>query len=160
MDDMKQVADIPIVARENFVKTYFTDSTRQPRQTDAAPYIDVHQRQDIRKSILPHRLDFYMIAMINAGKGSLVFGSKSFKIKERMLVFSGPNVISSWKSNGSYLDGHYCTFSEDYYNIGFVHKHFLSCLPFFQIDQKPVLCLTDDQRSVTSAVPISLRGKL
>ncbi|MEN7550861.1 AraC family transcriptional regulator [Rapidithrix thailandica] len=111
----------------------------------ALQHFEIHPRQACNSKVNIHRIDFYMIFIVTRGEGIHTFGLKEHYIKENMLGFIGPNMFSSWESVGDEQEGYFCTFSEDFFNIGRENKHFLNELPFFQLDGDAVLHLTDEQ---------------
>ena len=112
---------------------------------NARPYFEIQRKCIWKNDIAPHRLDFYMVFIVTKGEGIHRFGIKEHYIKENMLCFVGPDMISSWQSEADDHQGFFCAFSDDFFNLGRENKHLLNGLPFFQIDGNAVLHLTDAQ---------------
>ena len=145
---MTKNGKIPILKSDSYRTSYFKHEP-QPNKTlltiSTVQHFEIHRRC-IWKNIIPaHRLDFYLVFIVTGGEGIHTFGLKEHYIKKNMLCFIGPNMISSWQSEAEDHQGFFCTFSDDFFNLGRENKRFLSELPFFQIDGNAVLHLTDEQ---------------
>jgi AraC family transcriptional activator of pobA len=139
--------NIPLYKSNSFGKVYF-DTAPKLSSTDLAAgtqYFDIHFRCNCKGSIQAHRLDFYMIFLVTEGEGVHTFGLQEHYIRKNMLCFLGPSMVSAWQAEAEEQLGYFCSFSDDYFNLGRERKHFLSQLPFFQIDGNAVLQLTDEQ---------------
>jgi AraC-like DNA-binding protein len=95
--------------------------------------------------ISSHRLDFYMLFIVTGGEGIHTFGPKEYYIRQNMLCFVGPDMVSAWQTETGQQQGYFAVFSESFFNRGYENKTFLQQLPFFQLDGHAVLNLSDNQ---------------
>lgn len=138
---------IPVLQRDAYHKVYFKEKFRSGSSLipSSVQHIEVRGRCNTNATIQAHRLDFYAVFIVTRGKGVHRFGLKDHNIKENMLCFVGPDMISAWQSEEGEQCGYFCAFSADFFNLGREDKHFLNNLPFFRIDGNAVLHLTDAQ---------------
>lgn len=139
--------NIPILKSASFGKEYFKDKYAKPALSAASSFqhFEINRRCLWKNSIEPHRLDFYMVFLVTEGEGIHTFGLKDHYIKKNMLCFVSPDMVSAWQSDSNEHQGIFCTFSDDFFNLGSVNRQFLNSLPFFQIDGNAVLNLSDEQ---------------
>lgn len=139
--------NIPILKGNSFSKQYFKETPAQKAFDPDSPFqhFEINRRCLWKSSIDAHRLDFYMVFLVTEGEGIHTFGLKDHFIKKNMLCFVGPDMVSAWQSESHDQQGIFCTFSDDFFNLGRENKQFLGSLPFFQIDGNAVLQLTDEQ---------------
>lgn len=145
---MSKNQNIPTYRSEAFGKVYFDEPSGKqvPLNLKHSPaHFDIHQRCNSKSVIDVHRLDFYMIFLVTEGEGLQTFGLQEHYIRKNMLCFVSPDMISAWKAEGDEQRGYYCSFSDDFFNLGRDNKNFLQELPFFQLDGNAVLHLTDEQ---------------
>jgi AraC-like DNA-binding protein len=145
---MSKNQNIPIHRSESFGKVYFDEAPGKQVPVihkHSTQYFDIHQRCNGKSAIDVHRLDFYMVFLVTEGEGLQTFGLQEHYIRKNMLCFVSPDMISAWKAEGDEQRGYYCSFSDDFFNLGRENKSFLHELPFFQIDGNAVLHLTDEQ---------------
>lgn len=136
--------NIPILKGESFSREYFKDKPAAQGES-SLQHFEINRRCLWKNQIGAHRLDFYMVFLVTEGEGIHTFGLKDHYIKKNMLCFVSPGMISAWQSEGHDNQGIFCTFSDDFFNLGSVNRQFLRDLPFFQIDGNAVLHLTDAQ---------------
>ncbi len=143
----KQSKDIPVLKRETYAKTYFKHEPKLSAPINASPvtYFEIHNRCLWTDVIDAHRLDFYMIYLVTEGSGKQSIGVNDYEIEKNTLGFIGPDVITSWTSKTSWQKGFFCAFSTDFYATTWENKHFLCRLPFFQIDGKATLRLSETE---------------
>ena len=143
---MKKNGEIPLFKQDAYHTSYLKAALKE-RKSVASPvqHFEMHRRCLWKDTIQPHRLDFYLVFLVTAGEGIHTFGIKEHYIKENMLCFVGPHMISSWHAEVDEHRGIFCTFSEEFFNADRQNKQFLSELPFFQIDGNAVLHLSDEQ---------------
>lgn len=141
----KQSKDIPVLKRETYAKTYFRHEPKLSALNNTSPvtYFEIHNRCLWTDVIDAHRLDFYMIYLVTEGSGKQSVGVNDYEIEKNTLGFIGPDVITSWTSKTSEQKGYFCAFSTDFYATTWENKHFLCRLPFFQIDGKATLRLSE-----------------
>ncbi|HEY9044767.1 MAG TPA: helix-turn-helix transcriptional regulator [Ohtaekwangia sp.] len=138
--------NIPVLQTTSYTRSYFENDIPSSKiSIPGIQHFDIHQRCNYKHAIASHRLDFYMVFLVMQGEGRHTFGAQEHYLSKNMLCFIGRDVINSWKSEAEEQRGYFCSFSDDFYNIGRENKNFLSELPFFQIDGTPVLHLTDEQ---------------
>ena len=144
---MSKNQNIPIHRSEAFGKVYFDEAPEKVPliRKHSTEYFDIHQRCNSKSAIDAHRLDFYMVFLVTEGEGLQTFGLQEHYIRKNMLCFVSPDMISAWKAEGDEQRGYYCSFSDDFFNLGRDNKNFLHELPFFQLDGNSVLHLTDEQ---------------
>jgi AraC family transcriptional activator of pobA len=140
-----EMQHIPILKSNKYRLTYFKDEIPvRGSEFSAVQHIEVHDRRMCKSAIDTHRLDFYLVSLATKGEGMHIFGTKQYDIKENTLCFIGPGVISSWQAQAVTHEGIFCTFSEDFFNLGRINKQFLQEIPFFHPDGKAVLELTKE----------------
>lgn len=145
---MVKTEKIPLYKSDSYHRYYFKEDpekSKSQREISSIQHFEIHGRC-IWKNIIPaHRLDFYLVFIVTGGEGIHSFGLKEHYIRKNMLCFVGPHMISSWQSEVDQHYGYFCTFSDDFFNLGRENKNVLNDLPFFQMDGNAVLHLTDDQ---------------
>ncbi|WP_333819603.1 helix-turn-helix domain-containing protein [Ohtaekwangia sp.] len=143
---MPKDQNIPVFRSTSYASSYFQDNRTNCQEViPGIQHFDIHQRCNYKHSIGAHRLDFYMIFLVMQGEGRHTFGIQEHHLTRNMLCFIGPDVINSWRSEAEEQRGYFCSFSDDFYNVGRENKNFLNELPFFQIDGTPVLYLNDEE---------------
>ncbi|HTF20274.1 MAG TPA: AraC family transcriptional regulator [Chryseolinea sp.] len=140
---IKSSVQIPLLKGPQYQHHYFRDSPGVGE--DPTDHFAIYNRCMLRDNILAHRLDFYMIFLVNSGEGLHTFGSNEHYIRKNMLGFIGPHVVSSWRADHQDNRGFLCSFSEEFFLANRSDKQYLSNLPFFQLGGNPVLCLSDDE---------------
>lgn len=143
----KKTKNIPLLKKEAYGRTYFKHApqTHIPKNANAVNYFEIHNRCLWTDVIQAHRLDFYMIFLVTEGSGKQSVGVNDYEIGKNTIGFIGPDVISSWVSETEEQRGYFCTFSADFYTTTWENKHFLCRLPFFQIDGRAMLQLSESQ---------------
>ena len=147
---IKSRLQIPLLKGEQYEDHYFKHSPIAANMP--GEHFGIHNRCMLRDNILAHRLDFYMIFLVNSGEGLHTFGPKEHYIRKNMLGFIGPHVVSSWQANHQDNRGFLCSFSEEFFQANRADKQYLANLPFFQIGGNPVLCLSDDEADEFTAL--------
>ena len=144
---MKKTKDIPLLKKETYAKAYFKHAPQSPSisKLSAFNYFEIHNRCLWTDLIEAHRLDFYMIFLVTEGAGKQSLGVNDYSVGKNTIGFVGPNVINSWVSETKEQRGYFCAFSGDFYQTTWENKHFLCRLPFFQIDGKATLELSESQ---------------
>lgn len=144
--NMTKKATIPTLTGDTYRNAYFKHQVVPgPIALSSDQYFEIRRRCLWPDIISAHRLDFYMIFIVTAGEGIHTFGSKEYYIRQNMLCFVGPHMISSWKTETEYQQGYFVVFSESFFNQGFENKLFLQQLPCFQLDGRAVLNLNEKQ---------------
>ncbi len=138
---------IPLLKTNSYRRSYLKQEVDQhaATNTQGLQHFDIQHRCIWNDSIAAHRLDFYMVFLVTKGEGFHSFGVQKHYLKENRLCFVGPDMISAWKAETGAQEGFFCTFSEDFFNLGRENKYFLRELPFFQVDGTAVLELTAEQ---------------
>jgi AraC family transcriptional activator of pobA len=143
----KTSKNIPVLKRETYAKTYFKHEVKLPGQTTDNPlsFFEIHSRCLWTDIIEAHRLDFYLIFLVTDGAGKQSVGVNDYEVNRNTIGFIGPDAIASWKSKSKEQNGFFCAFSADFYATTWENKHFLCRLPFFQIDGKATLQLSESE---------------
>lgn len=136
------VSSIPTLSAGSYFRHYFVDTHGFSNQESEVTIFD---RRHLRKNIPAHRLDQYSIQLITAGEGLYVLGSRDHYVHKNMLVFTAPNIITSWAASGDNNEGYGCMFSDIFFTADRANKQYLAELPFFQMGENQVLCLSDEQ---------------
>jgi len=138
---------IPLLKTNSYRRSYIKQEEDQQATPSASgiQHFEIQHRCIWNHAIPVHRLDFYMAFLVTKGEGLHSFGVQKHYIKQNMLCFVGPDMISSWQSETDGQEGFFCSFSEEFFNLGRENKYFLHELPFFQVDGTAVLELSDKQ---------------
>ena len=145
---MEKKKKIPVLKKDSYQKSYFKDEYQPQKDyslSSSVHHFEMFGRCIWKNNIPAHRLDFYLVFIVSKGAGTHSFGLKEHYVKENMLCFVGPDVISSWNTEVEEHRGFFCAFSDEFFNVGSTDRSFLKELPFFQVDGNSVLHLTDDQ---------------
>ena len=140
--------NIPLFKHQTYKNSYLKKEYQRIEPfipSSSIKHFDIHKRCTFNEIIPSHRLDFYAVFIVTKGEGIHSFGIKEHYIKENMLCFIGPDMISSWQSEANEHQGIFCSFSDMFFYDGREDKDFLTELPFFKIDGNSVLHLTDEQ---------------
>jgi AraC-like DNA-binding protein len=140
--------NIPLFKYQTYQNSYLKEEYRKNESlasSSSIKHFDIHKRCTFNDTIQSHRLDFYAVFIVTKGEGIHSFGIREHYIKNNMLCFIGPDMISSWQSETNEHQGIFCSFSDSFFYAGKENKYFLSELPFFKIDGNSVLHLTDEQ---------------
>ncbi|SHF10598.1 transcriptional regulator, AraC family [Fodinibius roseus] len=141
---MRETNEIPLISRENYQKRYYKNEESRVGPI-SLQHFAIDCRSKLRDTIEPHRLNFYQMFIVTGGEGVQTFGINRHYLRENMLCFVSPDMITSWQSEVDKHDGYICSFSSDFFNLGREDKRLLKELPFFRIDCGSVLHLTDEQ---------------
>ena len=136
----EHVPSIPALSAGSYIQYYFVDN--DPAKESEVTIFD---RRQLRTRIPAHRLDQYSIQLITTGEGLYVLGSREHYVHKNMLVFTAPNIITSWAASGDANEGFGCIFSDIFFTADRTNKQYLADLPFFQMGENQVLCLSDEQ---------------
>lgn len=109
-------------------------------------YFEIRNRCLWNDVIEAHRLDFYIVFLTTEGHGTQTLGVNEYAVSKNMLGFIGPDVISAWQSGSETQSGYFIAFSDDFYT-GLSHPGCPRELPFFQLDNRAVLKLSDQETS-------------
>ena len=138
---------IPLLKTNSYRRSYFKpdEDHHLVPASSGIQHFEIKHRCIWNNFIPVHRLDFYMVFIVTKGEGLHSFGLQKHYIKETMLCFIGPAMISSWQSETDAQQGFFCSCSEDFFTLGRENKYFLHELPFFQVDGTAVLELSEEQ---------------
>jgi AraC family transcriptional regulator, transcriptional activator of pobA len=153
---------IPLLQGESYQQSYFKQPLPiLPATASLSPFehIQIHYRCNWKNVIPSHRLPYYMVFLVMEGEGIHTFGTREYYIRPNMLCFLSPDVINSWYSEEEEHRGFFCTFSDDFFNLGLENKRFLSELPFFQLDGEAALHLSDEQMNTYIALFRLMEGE-
>lgn len=143
---MSSNKQIPLLKTSSYRRSYIKQEIDEAAPTPSGiQHFEIQHRCIWNHAIPAHRLDFYMVFLVTKGEGLHSFGVNKHYIKPNMLCFVGPDMISSWQSETDGQEGFFCSFSEDFFNLGREDKYFLHELPFFQVDGTAVLELPGEQ---------------
>lgn len=130
---------IPVITGSNFRDKYFYPADAR---TDTSKF-EIHRREDeayrCQPLITSNRLDFYMVVLVTGGEGIKTFGTKEYYIRQGMLCFIAPGMVTNWESVVDEHQGYIMTFDEQ-----ILPK--LPAYPFFQVDGCPVITLNEEQQ--------------
>jgi AraC family transcriptional activator of pobA len=135
-------ASIPALHGAHYHQHYLTSAGQTEYMHDG---IDIFDRSLLKPHISAHRLDSHMIQLVTAGEGVYVLGTHEHYIHKNVIVFASPHVISSWTAHGELNGGYGCVFSDTFFTADKINKQYLADLPFFQLGENQVLCLSDEQ---------------
>lgn len=141
--------DIPLLRGNRYRQNYFkeTRNNDQNHPEDDLMHFDIFCRNQYMQEIKPHRLAYYKIYLITEGEGHYTIGGESVHVGKNTLGFSGPDMISSWQALSTEQYGYTSTFSDHYFNVGRTDKDLLKFLPLFQINQRALFNLTEEETS-------------
>jgi AraC family transcriptional activator of pobA len=77
----------------------------------------------------PHRLAFYEVALISAGRGTLALDGVPLEIAPGRLCLTEPGEVRSWRVEGARLDGLLAFFEPDLFHEVFADPCFVDRLP-------------------------------
>lgn len=130
---------IPVITGSNFRDKYFYPADAR---TDTSKF-EIHRREDeayrCQPLITSNRLDFYMVVLVTGGEGIKTFGTKEYYIRQGMLCFIAPGMVTNWESVVDEHQGYIMTFDEQILPS-------LAAYPFFQVDGCPVITLNEEQQ--------------
>lgn len=130
---------IPVITGSNFRDKYFYPADAR---TDASKF-EIHRREDeayrCQPLITSNRLDFYMVVLVTGGEGIKTFGTREYYIRQGMLCFIAPGMVTNWESVVDEHQGYIMTFDEQILPS-------LAAYPFFQVDGCPVITLNEEQQ--------------
>lgn len=126
---------------------YLKESEEKPvsQRAVSLQHFDLHYKCEWKNVIPAHRLKFFMVVLVMEGEGILKIGATDYYITRNSICFVPPNIITSWQTELEAHKGYFCTFSEDFFNVGRTDKHYLSGRSFFQPDGTAVLQLSNEQ---------------
>jgi len=144
---MNKSEKIPLLKVDSYSRYYRKDDSlkRKPPVEAALQQFGIAQRCLLKNHIAPHRLDFYLVFLVTEGEGIHSFGLHEHYVKKNTMCFIGPHTIQSWQSEIEEHKGYFCTFSDEFFNVGREDKHFLNTLPLFGIEGNGVLHLNAQQ---------------
>jgi len=140
----RQNSEIPILDPQKYHDKYYSNGVDVPLRS-STNHFEITCRSELEETIRSHRLDFYLVYLVTKGKGKHKIGSKTYSIKENMLGFVGPNIVSAWKSKEKKQKGYSISFSSEFYHLNLVDKQFLNKLSFFQLGGTPFIDLSRNQ---------------
>jgi len=138
---------IPVVDINTFTRTLLRNQGTRDHlwPQDLTGHFEISRRCIGHPPMKAHRLDFYLVFLVTAGGGMHSFGLKEHYIRENMLCFAGPEMITAWQPEAEEQLGFLCSFSHEFFNAGLENKDLLQQLSFFRIDGESVIHLTDEQ---------------
>ncbi len=138
---------IPVFDINTFTRALFRNQGKQNHlwPQDLTGHFEISRRCIGHPRMEAHRLDFYLVFLITAGGGMHSFGLKEHYIRENMLCFAGPEMITAWQPEAEEQRGFLCAFSHEFFSVGLENKELLQQVPFFRIDGESVIHLTDEQ---------------
>ncbi|MEJ1242314.1 helix-turn-helix transcriptional regulator [Chryseolinea sp. T2] len=136
------VPSIPALSAGSYTQHYFVNKNSLALKDQD---VNIFDRRHLKSIIPAHRLDLYSIQLLTAGEGLYVLGSREHYVHKNMLVFTSPNIITSWAASVDTNEGFGCIFSDIFFTADRTNKQYLADLPFFQMGENQVLCLSDEQ---------------
>ena len=143
---MPEKKDVPLLKSDRYRQVYFKQAPAAEVTHGNWPsleHFEIHHRCIWNDVVPAHRLDFYMVFLVTAGEGVHHFGIQEHRLGKHMLCFVGPDMINSWQMTTHDQRGYICTFSDDFFHAGLADRQVLSRLPFFQLDGRPVMQLSE-----------------
>ncbi|MBT1704034.1 AraC family transcriptional regulator [Chryseosolibacter indicus] len=136
---------IPIYQGDSYVNSYLKESDKSKEENTflSLQHFDFHYKCEWKNVIPVHRLGFYMVVLVMEGEGILSIGARDYYVAKNMLCFVPPGVITSWQTELEAHRGFFCTFSEDFFNLGRTDKQYLVTLPYFQAGDNAVIKLSE-----------------
>jgi len=147
--------DVPLLKSDRYRQVYLKQAPAGSMTKNSSPslgHFEIHHRCIWNDVVPAHRLDFYMIFLITAGEGVHRFGLQEHRLRKHMLCFVGPDMINSWEMASGDQRGYICSFSDDFFHAGLADRRVLSRLPFFRLEGRPVVQLTETEAEEYSAL--------
>lgn len=98
-----------------------------PLQVDACTVASI---DGFIKKPLPHRLGFYEIALVTAGRGRLELDDAALEVAPWRLCVTRPNEVRRWQLENAQLGGWLAFFEADFLDGFFADPCFVARLPF------------------------------
>lgn len=98
----------------------------QPLQVDACTVASIGS---FIKEPLPHRLGFYEIALVTAGRGRLELDGATLEVAPYRLCVTRPREVRRWQLENAQLDGWLAFFEADFLDAFFADPCFVASLP-------------------------------
>lgn len=92
-----------------------------------------------------NRRDFYKIALVTQGEGTLTYADKAITIKAPALTFTNPMIPYAWEPSSPSQSGYFCLFSEDFVNAN-LKADSLARSPLYRVGGDHILI--PDERTV------------
>ncbi|MEQ8524738.1 AraC family transcriptional regulator [Gracilimonas sp.] len=131
--------EIPLVTLPKFRERYTS-----LKSTGHYKNFDLLHLKSFSGSLPSHRIDFYLVILLEKGEMELELGSSEYKLDQPSLIFINPQIVYKAKTISENLIGYCLLFSDDFFQSGLPSSRKLRTSPLFKISNQPILCLKDE----------------
>lgn len=154
---MEKTSITDLLNVEDFKKLYFNDSNdsfcdiwSSLSYNKDKGFLEIANLDVLRAK---HKIDtiskkarhkFYSLTLLTAGKITMNIGSAKYEFEKNTLFFIPENQIYNMEYWSEDVKGVFCMFDTDYFLLASKQIIKLSQFPFYQLDNKPYIKLSDD----------------